>query len=56
MPATIDATDAYRKSRNVTSQTTPPVSATQTATPKKTPPQVATILPPLAKRRKSGRQ
>ena len=34
----------------------PPVSATQTATPKKTPPQVATIFPPLANRRKSGRQ
>ena len=34
----------------------PAVSATQTATPKKTPPHVATILPPFAKRRNSGRQ
>ena len=32
------------------------MSATQIATPKNTPPQVATIFPPLAKRRKSGRQ
>ena len=42
--------------RKTASQTTPAVSATHTATPKKTPPHVATIFPPFAKRRKSGRQ
>ena len=56
IPATTEATEAYRVARNAISQTTPAVSATQIATPKKTPPQVATILPPFAKRRKSGRQ